>query len=73
MAKIKGDNGGTTIERMVNFGTDKYEYEQIRVTAYCEGTATPDEVKKIAEVIEKRETKSKKLWRSGDSPPHGTI
>lgn len=61
MAKIKGDNGGTTIERMVNFGTDKYEYEQIRVTAYYEGTAIPDEVKQIAEVIEKARDEIKKI------------
>ena len=24
MAKIKGDNGGTTIERIVDFGTDNH-------------------------------------------------
>ena len=61
MAKIKGNNGGTTIERIVDFGTDKHEYQQIRVTAYCEGMATPDEVKQIAEVIEKARDEIKKI------------
>lgn len=61
MSKFKEDNGTTTIERMVNFDTDKHKYQQIRVTAYCEGTATPDEVKKIAEVIENARAKIKKI------------
>lgn len=61
MAEIKGDTGGTTIERIVNFDTDKYKYQQIRVTVYCEGTATPDEVKQIAEVIEKARDEIKKI------------
>lgn len=61
MAVIKGDNGGTTIERMVNFDTDKQKYQQIRVTAYCEGVATPDEVKQIAEVVEKARDEIKKI------------
>lgn len=61
MAKIKDDTGVTTIERIVNFDKDKHEYQQIRVTVYCEGTATPDEVKQIAEIIEKAKDDIKKI------------
>lgn len=61
MARIKEDVGGTNIERIVRFDTDTCEYQQIKVSAYCEGAATPDEVKQIAEIIEKAKDDIKKI------------
>lgn len=61
MVQITGENGVITVERKVYFNRGEHEYQNICVSAQCEGTATPDEVKQITEIVEKASKEIKKI------------
>lgn len=61
MVEITNETGGANIERKIFFKRDNHEYQQISVTAYCEGAVTPDETKQITEIVERAGKEIKKI------------
>ena len=61
MVKFTGETGGTTVERKVFFKKENHDYQQISVTVFCDGVATPNEVKQITEIVERAKDEIKKV------------
>lgn len=61
MVKVTGENGGTNIKRKIYFKRDEHEFQSIEVEVYCEGEPSPEEIKRIAEIVETARDEIRKI------------
>lgn len=60
MAKLKSEYGGMELEKYIPFSRDGHE-ECMKVSIRCDGVVSPEQARKIAEIVDETKEKIKKI------------